>query len=406
MFYFTYWLEHFKEFSNAKTQGIIKKLIQLSGICENDCSHICKLIDCTTLSNYRRIRQIVMDKYNEKLSQSDKRALALFGDYLEFREYSSYQFPKKENSALIKYCETMSMSYSYKAVLILVLVQCTEATNVVDLNYLCKKFCAFYSERINNNLPAEKSNSIFAQNIYDEEMAKKTIINNPIKVLNEAGIIILDQKSNNISFSSEYSVGDKEDRLKVIEICSTRIQKYYSANNLDSSTEAEIYNQDKKVISALNNMKNIIMNVENAEERKSLIDSFNALQRLLLYKDIDHKDHDVNVSKLDYNDERKIGIIVQACFLELETAGYPFSQKQIENLTSLEWSKANFKKLYYPVLKEFDETKAIDQQRIDNRGNSRYYEHIFTYVDKKYLLTSQWYKDAKSQFITWYNSLN
>lgn len=113
----------------------------------------------------------------------------------------------------------------------------------------------------------------------------------------------------------------------------------------------------------------------------------------------------VTLTHIDADDERKIGVIVQDCMAELETVHYPFSPKQIEELTSLAWAKINFKKLYYPVLKVLDPTQSIETQRVDYKGNGRYYEQVYTFAGKQFLLTSQWYKDAKSQFINWFNSL-
>jgi hypothetical protein len=113
----------------------------------------------------------------------------------------------------------------------------------------------------------------------------------------------------------------------------------------------------------------------------------------------------VMLTHIDANDERKIGVLVQDCMAELETVHYPFTTKQIEELTSLAWSKINFKKLYYPVLKTFDPTKSIEAQRVDYKGNGRYYEQVYTFAGKQFLLTSQWYKDAKLQFIDWFNNL-
>jgi hypothetical protein len=114
----------------------------------------------------------------------------------------------------------------------------------------------------------------------------------------------------------------------------------------------------------------------------------------------------VTLSQLGFDDDRKIGAMVQDCFAELEKVNYSFSSKLLEELQSLDWSRTHFKKLYYPVLKKFDPSKTIEEQRVDYKGNGRYYEQLYTFSGKQFLLTSQWYKDAKEQFVNWYNGLN
>jgi hypothetical protein len=114
----------------------------------------------------------------------------------------------------------------------------------------------------------------------------------------------------------------------------------------------------------------------------------------------------VTLSQLGFDDDRKIGAMVQDCFAELEKVNYSFSSKLLEELQSLDWSRTHFKKLYYHVLKKFDPSKTIEEQRVDYKGNGRYYEQLYTFSGKQFLLTSQWYKDAKEQFVNWYNGLN
>jgi hypothetical protein len=399
MYHFAYWLENFKELSVAKSQNLIKVLIQISARTESECGVICKLIDCSNLLSYRRVKQIIIKKYGNEFSQSEKKALTLFGDYLEFREYSNYKFPEPQNSNLIKYCETMSMSYSYKAVFLLVLARSLSNTQSVALNVLCDRIADFYRERIDCNLPGEKSNSVFAQTALDSNEIKKTIINNPMKVLIDAGVIVWDKKSNYISLSTSYPLGNESNRLQVIDVCKERIRSYYELNGLNHMVIASISDEEPTVTTELNKLKDAINMVVSEAEREMLLNAYNSLRIVLGVEE------NTELRPLDTNDERKIGALVQECIDELEKSGYDFSDEQLKNLLSLEWSSKSFKKLYYPVLKLFDPSKTVDEQKVDYKGNGRYYDRVYTLSGKQYLLTSQWYKDAKIQFINWYNDL-
>ena len=397
MYHFAYWLENFKELSATKVQGLVKVLIQISARTESECGTLGKLIDCSNLLSYRRIKQIITKKYGNSLSQAEKKVLALFGDYLEFREYSNYKFPEPENINLLKYCETMSMSYSYKAVFLLVLVQSLSNTQAVNLDVLCGQMTAFYQARLDRNLPGEKSNSIFAQSNPDFSEVKKIIINNPVKVLLDAGIIVWDKKSNMISLSMEYPIGNEVNRRQVMEGCSERINSYYKSNNLHNPL---LPDGETTVKTELNRLYESIKMVSSEIERANLFAVYDSLCDVLGIADND------SFSYIQPDDERKIGVLVQTYMAELETSKYPFTEQQLSNLLSLEWSSKTFKKLYYPVLKAFDSSKTVDEQRVDYKGNGRYYDRVYTLAGKKYLLTSQWYKDAKVQFIEWYNNLS
>ena len=163
----------------------------------------------------------------------------------------------------------------------------------------------------------------------------------------------------------------------------------------------EAGSDDISWITRLNTMRESILSVSEEQERDALWVAYKSLcDGLWAEKTI------LKLTYIDLNDERKIGALAQACFAELEATQYPFTQEQIDNLLSLTWSSKSFKKLYYPVLKPYDPSLSIDEQRVDYKGNGRYYDQIFILAGKKFLLTSQWYKDAKEQFIAWYNSLN
>jgi len=89
----------------------------------------------------------------------------------------------------------------------------------------------------------------------------------------------------------------------------------------------------------------------------------------------------------------------------LSENGYVFSETQIINFQSAEWSKKMLG-LYYPLCKSFDESKSISEQRIDHLGNGRYWNRVFRFGNHQFLITSEWYKQSRPLFIKWFNSLS
>ena len=74
------------------------------------------------------------------------------------------------------YCEKMSMSYSYKPVLILSLIQ---GNGNITLDEATSFFLRFYSTRLEQGLIAEKHNSIYSNLKCTFEQVKQNIRNNP-----------------------------------------------------------------------------------------------------------------------------------------------------------------------------------------------------------------------------------
>lgn len=76
---------------------------------------------------------------------------------------------------------------------------------------------------------------------------------------------------------------------------------------------------------------------------------------------------------------------------------------ELEKLTSLDYCKQVFgKRVYFPVLREWPETATQAAVAIIS-GYRRYYADIVIPCGKKrYLLSSQWYKDSWQPLLTWY----
>lgn len=87
---------------------------------------------------------------------------------------------KHDNNPLLQYCQKMSMSYSYKPVLILALLDNGgKVTSWNAANY----FASYYAARLEKGLVAEKSNSIYSNLNCTIDQIRTNIITNPIKAL-------------------------------------------------------------------------------------------------------------------------------------------------------------------------------------------------------------------------------
>lgn len=100
--------------------------------------------------------------------------------------------------------------------------------------------------------------------------------------------------------------------------------------------------------------------------------------------------------------EVKIGKLVQDTFLKLVDKDM-LPQKEIEQLCSLEYSKAVFG-LNFAMLKEFDPDPnvPIDVQKRDGNGYNRYYKYLIDIHNKQYLLCSQWNESLhRKKYLNW-----
>ena len=416
MYHFTYWLEHFKEMPPSKAQTIVKSTAQLSEKTAAACSAVSRLADCTSLGAFNRTRQAILRAYSGNLSQAEKRAMSLLGEFLEFREYSSFKFPEIPAPMLAEYCKTMQMAYSYKAVLIHELVGCN-STGVTS-DDLVNKIIAYYRDRIDHGLIAEKDGSVFTKADVSFAAAKKTILNNPVQVLVDAKIIIWNKRTGMISFTSEYAPASDEAKSEVCSICKERLKRYYAAiKPPKAATRQEAAGCNKKLKTLLKRLNAEIQATPDKATKKRLTTIYNSIctelgvstkaknnkQKKKMKPKIP-KEIPSEYSKLNVDDDRKIGTLVQESLAVLENIEYKFSKKQLDNLLSHDWSNTTLK-LNYTFFKLVDESKPLSEQRVDHLGNSRYYSRVYTFDNKKYLVTSQWYAKSKPFFISWYNTL-
>jgi ribA/ribD-fused uncharacterized protein len=141
------------------------------------------------------------------------------------------------NADLISYCRKMSMSYSYKPVLIMALV---DHHGSISIDEAANYFAAYYGTRLENGLVSEKDNSIFSNLNCSLEQIRHNIISNPVKALTSSSKIfaydpdkevleIIPQCWQNLS---------SEEIVAITEACEERLEKYY--DNLYKSITGQI----------------------------------------------------------------------------------------------------------------------------------------------------------------------
>ena len=123
----------------------------------------------------------------------------------------------------------MKMSYSYKAVLIIALLELHDKNWSISIGQASEYFKRYYSKRRTNGLPVERRRCIYQDPSTTLGQIAANVIANPVKALVKSGFF-------------EYTANDKLFFLhpklkkeiteiktaKLIDICKERLEQYYS----------------------------------------------------------------------------------------------------------------------------------------------------------------------------------
>ena len=389
---FEYWLISYKEFTSPKAKYIVRQVLKISdncllvGVIEQD------LFSYTSFIQYAKARQAIFKQC--VLNNQEKKALELLGDFYEVLEIATLNFPAFLSHPLIDYCETIRMTYSYKPVLILTLLECNAESHKVSITDVVKHFIKYYEKKIINGETAEKDGSIFSKTPIDYTTAKKIVLLNPLSVLEKDGVILVDNNMDSVTFSTSYRMDDANIRDKVVNTCHEKLKQYFS------SIEAKqvVLSTDKIIIDSLHNLIIAISCSSDGVRKNASQSAINILKKIW--------EIDSNNSEREpgIDNSLPIGKLVQELMFDLEKSGYEFSQEELHQLLSIEYSKSVFG-LYYPFFKKVDISKNLTEQRKDQSGRGRYYNREYSFNGMKFLITSQWYKESRDSFLKWYHSL-
>ncbi len=401
------WLKNYKDLSAVQIRHVMAALDGLSDKALINQNIATCLFAGDGYIKFVRKRQGIQQAM--VLSSAEKRSMVLLGEYSQMIECTSMPYPVLCSSNLLEYCNSIRMAFSYKPVLLLVLLDLFAWKSPVLLDDVIDRFCLFYRNRYKQGLVAEIDNSIFARDSFSREDAKRIILSNPVAVLVKDNVIICDDEQSKLFISSAFIPSNNE-LNEIHELLADKLNVYYS-NLIPPSVQSSALSA---ISSAIRMLENAIML---SSEESKVHESEDLILKLkhIWTNDVCQSQEPVNQNNslsvdmgelcIAEDDPRKIGKLVQAKMKQLSQINYTFDPIVFNELCSLEWSKSQFKNLYYPVFKVVDPSIDFSAQRCDYRGKYRYYEDLYSFGNGTVFLTSQWYKESKDKFIAWFNSL-
>lgn len=123
----------------------------------------------------------------------------------------------------------MDMSYSYKPVLLKVVLSYADNKGRVKLSDIVTYFREFYEARRTAGLVVEKANSIYAKGGYTDSQAQRNILSNPFKRFEDMemlhytktlGVIQMDE--------SVWKKLTRKEKQEIERICNEKLEQYYS----------------------------------------------------------------------------------------------------------------------------------------------------------------------------------
>ena len=130
--------------------------------------------------------------------------------------------------ALIDYCKSMKMSYSYKPVLILSLLKSNRLS--ITLNEAVSFFRSYYEERRKNGQKIEKKNCIYQSSNTSDEMIADSILANPVKALLKSGYFEYLPTNQEFRVISGIAKQISETDISTIEeVCRQKLYTYFSS---------------------------------------------------------------------------------------------------------------------------------------------------------------------------------
>lgn len=139
-----------------------------------------------------------------------------------------YSMATARYSSILEYCEKMSMSYSYKPVLILALIQ---NHGSINLDEAASFFLRYYATRLEQGLIAERQNSIYSNLDCTFEQVKQSIKNNPVNaLLSSSDYFVFNSSEGTLSFAPSLVGSLSEIQIASLRtICLSRLDRYYSS---------------------------------------------------------------------------------------------------------------------------------------------------------------------------------
>lgn len=148
------------------------------------------------------------------------------------RRSVSYQAEEKHpteiDERIITYCQTMRMSYSYKALLILALLNHLEPDGKMPITKAVSYFKTFFRTRVSAGLPAELKPSIYSDLGVPDNKTLSHIMRIPMNALILSGLFEYDQQTKRFGFHHDLWPRMTSQGCQMIaDVTKARINEYY-----------------------------------------------------------------------------------------------------------------------------------------------------------------------------------
>jgi ribA/ribD-fused uncharacterized protein len=132
---------------------------------------------------------------------------------------------------LIEYCRRTPMSYSYKPVLIMAIV---EHGGVLRIDEAVDYFIKYYGQRLSEGLIAERADSIFSTLRCTREKIASNIKANPVNALLHSEFFDYDRSRELLSVKIHYWLSlSPDDKAEITNMCLIRLTDYYARISTD-----------------------------------------------------------------------------------------------------------------------------------------------------------------------------
>lgn len=130
---------------------------------------------------------------------------------------------------LLSYCASMKMSYSYKPVLIMALIELHDKDWNLPISKAAQYFKTFYQHRRENGLPVELKKCIYQNPVVTLNQIIENLISNPVKALVESGFFEYASDIGLLSLRPDLKKKlTEKNTADILNICRTKLEQYYS----------------------------------------------------------------------------------------------------------------------------------------------------------------------------------
>lgn len=213
-------------------------IMKAAGICLPDKDSVPDLEN--QLKKY--IRQYYLDKDNTAILDIEKTAAGLAA-LLQLKQNDplssepeamvNQQCSKllRSDSELVQYCLSMKMSYSYKPILILALLENGNPDGSIDMNNAANYFRKYYDNRRKRGLLPEKKTCLYQRADASIAAIIENIITNPVNALCKSNLFGFNSLSQRFFVLPEIwkKIGEA-DKDNIRLICHRKLEMYYGEN--------------------------------------------------------------------------------------------------------------------------------------------------------------------------------